>query len=267
MRKSMHPGLTDNANHLFELKCPSFIRIIRAFQWENSFRFPQGSRVFYSADLDLINTCNIMTHDLTPVNKCSCSIIDFVLLHFLPAVRLSPVWSFSPVSIFVPHLSNSMLWTENLMYCWTCFYLHDLIPQNGTQHCLATPLWFFLRKMSSATGDAYLIPFVLASSLPHLFLHLLLSWENRNHLMSLPHFSKTTSPLPFFFSHTLLTIRNVPWGQNLAQCLAHGGLPRLMMNKWILHPFLIYQVTLLCLHTTSWRGERKSPSHWLKHLG
>lgn len=193
----MHLGLIDNANHLFELKCPSFIRIIRAFQWENIFRFPQGSRVFYSADLDLINTSNILTHDLTPVNKCCCSIVDFMLLHFLPAVRLSPVWSFSPVCIFVPHLSNSVLRKENLMYCWTCFYLHNFIPQNGTQHCLATPLWFFLRKTSSTTEEAYLIPFVLASSLSHLFLLPLLSWENRNHLMCTPSFFQNFFPSPF----------------------------------------------------------------------
>lgn len=32
IRKSMHPGLIDNPNLLFELKCPSSVRIIRACQ-------------------------------------------------------------------------------------------------------------------------------------------------------------------------------------------------------------------------------------------
>lgn len=34
IRKSMYPGLTDNANHLLELKCPSCAGIIRACQGE-----------------------------------------------------------------------------------------------------------------------------------------------------------------------------------------------------------------------------------------
>lgn len=83
------------------------------------------------------------------------------------------------------------------MYCWTCFYLHNFTPQNGTQHCLATPLGFFLRKTSSTTGEAYLIPFVLASSLPYLFLLPLLSWENRNHLTCTPSFFQNFFPSPF----------------------------------------------------------------------
>lgn len=30
IRKSMHPGLIDNANHLFELKCSGCVRIIKS---------------------------------------------------------------------------------------------------------------------------------------------------------------------------------------------------------------------------------------------
>lgn len=263
----MHLGLIDNANHLFELKCPSFIRIIRAFQWENIFRFPQGSRVFYSADLDLINTSNILTHDLTPVNKCWCFIVDFMLLHFLPAVRLSPVWSSHPCA------SLCLTWVTQ------CCGKKTL--------CTAEPAFTFITSsLKMAPNTVWLLHYgffwgklLLQQERPvwyRLFL------PQASHTCSffpyfpgrietiwcaLPHFSKTSSPLPFFFSHTLVTVSNAPWEQNLAQCLAYSGLPRLMMNKWILHPFLIYQVTLLCLHTTSWRGERKSPSQWLKHLG
>lgn len=95
--------------------------------------------VFNSADLDLINTSNIMTCDLTPVNKCSCSVIDFWLPPFLVWLPFGP--SRPCPSHPCPSLCPTLvLQKENLRYRWACF---PTWPHPSNRHpCLAAPLRF-----------------------------------------------------------------------------------------------------------------------------
>lgn len=154
--------------------------------------------VFNSADLDLINTSNIMTCDLTPVNKCSCSVIDFWLPPFLVWLPSGP--SHPCPSHPCPSLCPArVMQKENLRYRWGCFPAwphpsnrHPIVPGSPTKVLFP----FFLDK-SSAPGNTCLTQCLLASSLPHLLLRLLLHWENRKRLMCTPHFSKMSSLSPF----------------------------------------------------------------------
>lgn len=134
------------------------------------------------------------------------------------------------------------------------------------------PYGIFRGKNFFSHQKTYLIPSLLASSLPHQLRDLLLYWESGNHLTC------TRSPklhllLPFFsLPHSLVTIRRAPWGQG-SVCFVlntwHSAWPRVgsqnwWWTNWILHPFpdLPGHSSLL---TTFQKGGRKSPSRWLKH--
>ena len=190
---------------------------------------------FNSADLDLINTSNIVTRDLTPVSECWWSIIDFTVLSC--PMALPTQWGYRRFGLSHPCPSLcSSEWRSVAEGKPYCFHLHDFIPQTGTQYGLATSLWYF-------SGEKLLLPpeglfDTISSGLkpptPAPWpLTLLGEWKPSD----MHPFSQTSSPSPFLLLAPLSGDNQERAGiglfcpQHLAQCLAQGGLSKLMMNE------------------------------------
>ena len=161
--------------------------------------------VFNSADLDLINTSNITTCDLTPVNKCSCSVIDFWLLHFLVCL---PWWGCLLFGPFRPCPSRPcpslcltwVLQKENLRCCWACFPFMtsslNSVPNTAWQ--LHYGFVFFFPRIKVLQQE---IPtwhsFFLPQASPTCSFTSYFTGRIESIWCAPPHFSKTSSLSPF----------------------------------------------------------------------
>ena len=111
----------------------------------------------------------------------------------VPAVRLPPTWPSPPhVHLCVCTCAAECCWTKTLLL--SPLYLKAATSTLQSAPSSAWPLQyvFFWGKCLPI-----LIAFLLASSLSHLIIHLLLFWENRNHLTCTPSSSYNFSPFPF----------------------------------------------------------------------
>lgn len=189
-----------------------------------------------------------MTHDLGPVSKCLHFMMGVTLLHFLtalPAVRLSPVGPPPHTSIFVCHLSRTMLLEGNLRAepaCTLNSWPHPSNWHNSRRRFHFVSFLgktFPLQEAPCEIGSSPLQPLIWALS--HLY------WENRNFWCAFPHLSKS-SPSPFL---PLLLPSGYNQGSSMraGTCLVlstwHSAWDRggsqnwWWMTEWILYLFLI----------------------------